>query len=80
MPRIQRLQMSMAGRWFLDSVMFDIAMRLRFCCADDATCLKICTLSIGSVGVAGREREASEEYVVTFTDFCLESSGHLVAM
>jgi hypothetical protein len=80
MPRMQRLQMSMAGRWFLDGVMFDIAMRLRFCCADDATCLKICTLSTGSVGVAGRERGASEEYVVTFADFCSESSGHLVAM
>jgi hypothetical protein len=70
----------MAGRWFLDGVMFDIAMRLRFCCADDATCLKICTLSIGSVSVAGRERGASEEYVVTFANFYSESSGHLVAM
>jgi hypothetical protein len=77
---MQRLQMSMAGHWFLDGVMFDIAMRLRFCCADNATCLKICTLSIGSVGVAGRERGASKEHVVTFANFCLESSSHLVAM
>jgi hypothetical protein len=60
--------------------MFDIAMRLRFYYADNATYLKICTLSIGSVSVAGRERGASEEYVITFTNFCLESSGHLVAM
>jgi hypothetical protein len=37
MSRMQRLQMSIARRWFLDSVMFDIAIRLRFCCADDAT-------------------------------------------
>jgi hypothetical protein len=79
-PRIQRLQMSIAGRWFLDGVMFDIAMRLRFCYADNTTCLKICTLSIGSVSVTGRERGVSEEYVVTFTDFCSESSGHLVAI
>jgi hypothetical protein len=60
--------------------MFDITIRLRFCCADDATCLKICTLSTGSVSIAGRERGASEEYVITFTDFCSESSSHLVAM
>jgi hypothetical protein len=80
MSRMQRLQMSIAGRWFLDGVMFDMAMRLRCWCAEDATCLKICTLGTGSVGVARRERGASEEYVVTFADFCSESSGHLVAI
>jgi hypothetical protein len=72
--------MSIAGRWFLDGVIFDITIRLRFCCADDTTCLKICTLSIGSVSVTGRERGASEEYVITFANFCLESSSHLVAI
>jgi hypothetical protein len=60
--------------------MFDIIMRLRFYCADNTTCLKICNLSIGSISVTGREREASEEYVVTFTNFCSESSSYLVAI
>jgi hypothetical protein len=80
MPRIQQLQMSIAGRWFLDGVMFDITIRLRFCCADDATCLKICTLSTGSISVTGRERGASEEYIITFANFYSESSSHLVTM
>jgi hypothetical protein len=61
-------------------VIFDIAMRLRFYCADNTTCLKICTLSIGSVSVIGRERGVSEEYIVTFTNFYSESSGYLVAI
>jgi hypothetical protein len=37
MPKMQRLQMSMAGRWFLVGVMADIAMRLRCCCAEYAS-------------------------------------------
>jgi hypothetical protein len=41
---------------------------------------KICTLSIRSVSVARRERGASEEYVVTFANFCSESPSHLVTM
>jgi hypothetical protein len=72
--------MSIAGRWFLDGVMFDITIRLRFYCADNTTCLKIYTLSIGSVGVTGRERGVSEEYIITFANFCSESSSHLVAI
>jgi hypothetical protein len=60
--------------------MFDITIRLQFYCADDATCLKIYTLSIGSISITGREQGASEEYIVTFTNFCLESSSHLVAI
>jgi hypothetical protein len=28
MPRMQRLQISIAGRWFLDGVRVDIAIRL----------------------------------------------------
>jgi hypothetical protein len=60
--------------------MFDIIMHLRFCCADNTTCLKICTLSIGSISIIGRERGVREEYVITFANFCSESSGYLVAM
>jgi hypothetical protein len=60
--------------------MFDITIRLRFCYTDDTTCLKICTLSTGSVSVAGRERGVSEEYVITFANFCSESSSHLVTI
>jgi hypothetical protein len=40
MPRMQRLQMSMAGRWFLDGVRVDMAMRLRCCCAEYASGLR----------------------------------------
>jgi hypothetical protein len=29
MPRMQRLQISIAGRWFLDGVRVDIAIRLQ---------------------------------------------------
>jgi hypothetical protein len=60
--------------------MFDIVMRLRFCYADNATSLENCTLSIGSVSVIGRERGASEAYIITFTNFCLESSSYLVTI
>jgi hypothetical protein len=60
--------------------MFDITIRLRFYYADNATCLKICTLSIGSISITGREQGVSEEYIITFTNFCLESSSHLVTI
>jgi hypothetical protein len=40
----------------------------------------MCTLSVGSIGVAGRERGVSEENVVTFVSINTESSGHLVAI
>jgi hypothetical protein len=72
--------MSIAGRWFLDSVIFDITIRLRFYYTDNTTCLKIYTLSIGSVSIIGRERGVSKEYIITFTNFCLESSSYLVTM
>jgi hypothetical protein len=72
--------MSIVGRWFLDSVIFDITIRLRFYYADNTTYLKIYTLSIGSVSVIGRERGVSEEYIITFTNFYSESSSYLVTI
>jgi hypothetical protein len=42
--------------------------------------LKIYTLSIGSISIAGRERGVSEEYIITFTNFYLESSSYLVTI
>jgi hypothetical protein len=40
----------------------------------------MCTLSIGSVSVIGRERGVSEENVITFVSVNIESSNHLVAI
>jgi hypothetical protein len=40
----------------------------------------MCTLSIGSVSVVGRERGVSEENVITFVSINTESSSHLVAI
>jgi hypothetical protein len=40
----------------------------------------MCTLSIGSVSIIGRERGASEENVITFISINIESSSHLVAI
>jgi hypothetical protein len=40
----------------------------------------MCTLSIGSVSIVGRERGASEENVITFISIDIESSSHLVTI
>jgi hypothetical protein len=40
----------------------------------------MCTLSIGSISIIGRERGASEENVITFISINIESSSHLVAI
>jgi hypothetical protein len=40
----------------------------------------MCTLSVESVSVVGRERGASEENVITFVSINTESSSHLVAI
>jgi hypothetical protein len=40
----------------------------------------MCTLSIGSISVIGRERGVSEENVITFVSVDIESSSHLVAI
>jgi hypothetical protein len=72
--------MSIAGRYFLDGVIFDITIRLRFYCADNTTYLKICILSIGSISITGRERGVSKEYIITFTNFYSESSSYLVTI
>jgi hypothetical protein len=40
----------------------------------------MCTLSVESVSVIGRERGASEENVITFVSINTESSSHLVAI
>jgi hypothetical protein len=58
--------------------MFDIIIRLRFYYTDNTTYLKIYTLSIGSISIIRRERGVSEEYIITFTNFYLESSSYLV--
>jgi hypothetical protein len=58
MPRMQRLQMSIAGRWFLVGVMADIAMRLRCCCAEYASGLKKSWACVQNVWML---REESEE-------------------
>jgi hypothetical protein len=40
----------------------------------------MCTLSIGSIGIIGRERGVSEENVITFVSVNIESSSHLVTI
>jgi hypothetical protein len=40
----------------------------------------MCTLSVGSVSVIGRERGVSEENIITFVSINIESSSHLVTM
>jgi hypothetical protein len=40
----------------------------------------MCTLSVGSISVIGRERGVSEENVITFVSVNIESSSHLVAI
>jgi hypothetical protein len=39
-PRMQQLYISIAGRWFLDGMRVDIAMRLQCWCVDNTTCLE----------------------------------------
>jgi hypothetical protein len=80
MLKMQRLQMRIGGALSLVGVTVDIARRWRDAGAESVGIFKMCTLSAGSVGVAGRERGASEENVVTFVSVDTESSGHLVAM
>jgi hypothetical protein len=58
MPKIQQLQMSIAGRWFLVGVIADIAMRLRCCYAEYASGLKKIWAYVQDVWML---REESEE-------------------
>jgi hypothetical protein len=80
MLKMQRLQMRIGGALSLVGVTVDIARRWRDASAESVSIFKMCTLSAGSVSVAGRERGASEENVITFVSVNTESSSHLVAM